>query len=352
MRIDRMIFRVRMLASVCCVASCGSNLPANPIREASLEFALEEIATYGTDVPLPDGSSQGAATFGGGALARILAVREDVHGNVYVLDSDYKKVAVYAPDGDFTRLVIGGYGEGPGEFRLPTSFDVASNGEVFVYDYALQRLSVFDPAGHFQRHYVLDRRLKDVLTTDSSIVGTIFAARENIVVAYSRATGERLEDYLSVTRDDRDFSPDGVVARLGRAEDGGILVARHRPAKWHRYGERPTLARGLDAISNRPPWVEGDSELEAGHTLGIGRLEPDLVVVLYVRKVEDPNYGRPGLFLDVFRSAGQYLGTVQFPVNYANAFMTSIDGTSFLLSVDDPPFPRVIRYRLVPISIK
>ncbi len=341
-----------LLGAMCAVVGCGAEPSADPDREASITFSLEEIGTYGTDV-LPVGdTTDGSGTFGRGALVQILAVREDAQGNVYVLDSDYKKIAVYRESGTFARLVLGGYGEGPGEFRLPTSFDVASNGEVFVYDYALQRISVFDSTGQFQRMHVLDRRLKDVLTTDSSIVGTVFAARDSVLVAYSRSTGARLGEYLSVASEDREYSPDGVVARLGRAADGDILVARHRPAKWYRYGASPRRAHGLDAIPNRPPWVEGDREREAGHTLGIGSLAPDLVVVLYLRKIDVPGYGPAGVFLDVFRDNGKYLGTARLPLENANAFATSTDRESFLVSVDVPPFARVIRYRLVQSTLE
>jgi DNA-binding beta-propeller fold protein YncE len=66
-------------------------------------------------------------------------------GNVYVPDTHYHRVVVYAPDGRLIRM-WGSNGRGPGEFIYPTDLAWDSKGHVFVSEYGdNDRIQVFDP---------------------------------------------------------------------------------------------------------------------------------------------------------------------------------------------------------------
>jgi hypothetical protein len=123
-------------------AGCESE---GPYRKPSDTFQIHVMQIYG-DSTAPDT----AKLFGGGMLAHVSDVVDDSAGNVYVLDSQYKKVSVFGSDGRLKRNIVGGLGEGPGEFKMPIALDVA-DGLVYVYDHALGRISVFDTLGDFKR---------------------------------------------------------------------------------------------------------------------------------------------------------------------------------------------------------
>ena len=70
-------------------------------------------------------------------------------GNVYLADTHYQRVMVYAPDGRHLRQ-WGEQGKGPGQFIYPTDVAFDEKGNVFVSEYGdNDRIQVFTPAGTF-----------------------------------------------------------------------------------------------------------------------------------------------------------------------------------------------------------
>jgi hypothetical protein len=69
--------------------------------------------------------------------------------SLFVLDRAFQKIAVFRPSGAFDRVILGGRGEGPGEFRLPVAMTMLANGRLAVLDYDLARVNLYDSrAGH------------------------------------------------------------------------------------------------------------------------------------------------------------------------------------------------------------
>ena len=74
----------------------------------------------------------------------------DGSGNLHVLDNAAYRVVVIGPDGQLVRTV-GRQGEGPGEFRAPTSLVVWRDGTFAVEDNGHFAFQVFDPDGTLAR---------------------------------------------------------------------------------------------------------------------------------------------------------------------------------------------------------
>lgn len=77
----------------------------------------------------------------------------DAAANLYVLDRVSHRVVVVDQDGALVRTV-GQAGEGPGEFREPTSLAVFGDGSLAVFD--IDRISSFDPEGEFRAGVAVD----------------------------------------------------------------------------------------------------------------------------------------------------------------------------------------------------
>ncbi|MGH7500368.1 MAG: 6-bladed beta-propeller [Longimicrobiales bacterium] len=86
-------------------------------------------------------------------LSDIAAIALHGPDDLYVLDADYRKIAVFDSAGNLRRVILGGSGEGPGEFHNPGSLSVALDGRIFVLDES-QRVSVFSPEGEFMRSFL------------------------------------------------------------------------------------------------------------------------------------------------------------------------------------------------------
>ena len=82
-------------------------------------------------------------------LGKPVGVTVGPDGNIYVPDTHYQRVIVYAPDGTELRR-WGRQGTGPGEFIFPTDVAFDSRGRVFVSEYGdHDRIQVFDDAGNY-----------------------------------------------------------------------------------------------------------------------------------------------------------------------------------------------------------
>ena len=82
------------------------------------------------------------------SFGRVTDVAFDGAGNAHILDRGAERIVVVAPDGSFVRMV-GGSGEGPGEFRSPSSLHVYRDGAYVVG--SLTSIDVFAPGGEHLR---------------------------------------------------------------------------------------------------------------------------------------------------------------------------------------------------------
>lgn len=71
-------------------------------------------------------------------------------GSVVVVDQSVPSVVIYPASG-VEAVHLGGVGSGPGEYREPNLIDVASNGDVTIYDPALRRIGVYRRDGTSRR---------------------------------------------------------------------------------------------------------------------------------------------------------------------------------------------------------
>jgi hypothetical protein len=107
--IERRSTLLALLALACAAAAaaCG-NAPAH----TTVDIADLSVLAHAEEVWI------GSTTDPDSGFSRIRRVRVSATGEVYVLDGSAKEVRVFGPDGRRLR-VIGGPGEGPGEFSFP-----------------------------------------------------------------------------------------------------------------------------------------------------------------------------------------------------------------------------------------
>ncbi len=108
--------------------------PAEPIEPLSTSV-LKELWRIGGDTDDED------EFFG-----VISQIQTDEAGNIYLLDSQLNQVKVFSRDGEFIRD-IGREGEGPGEFRSPTSMFFTRDGNVAVLQLAPGKIVLLTPEG-------------------------------------------------------------------------------------------------------------------------------------------------------------------------------------------------------------
>jgi len=79
-------------------------------------------------------------------FSRITGVTRLGDGTILVADDAAQEVRFFAPDGRVTA-VVGGRGEGPGEFAVLSGLGTAPSGGAWAYDFSLRRITWLSPEG-------------------------------------------------------------------------------------------------------------------------------------------------------------------------------------------------------------
>lgn len=80
------------------------------------------------------------------SFGEVTAVAFGPDGRLHVLDRLARRVVVFGPGGEFLH-VVGGPGQGPGEFQLPSAITVDGEGHVWVGDLLGSKVELFGPEG-------------------------------------------------------------------------------------------------------------------------------------------------------------------------------------------------------------
>lgn len=126
--------------ALACLVTAAQSATAQE-RDRNLEAGFPEVYRAG-GVSAPDWAQFTDPT----------AMAFDGSGNLFVLDMGADEVVVIGPGGELVRM-IGGAGEGPGEFQLATDMVVWRDGRMAVADGGHNAYQVFSPTGELE-HFV------------------------------------------------------------------------------------------------------------------------------------------------------------------------------------------------------
>jgi hypothetical protein len=117
--------------------------PAFP-KEGVVLYALREELAIG-------GEGKGAES----VLNRPQYLDVDAEGNIYILDWGDVEFKVFAPDGRHLRS-FGKKGQGPGDFDIPASFELAADGRIFLLSGRQNQMIILDSAGKYLSSFRVD----------------------------------------------------------------------------------------------------------------------------------------------------------------------------------------------------
>lgn len=290
---------------------------------------------------------------GGGVLSRPIGLAEGRDSSLFVLDADYQKVAVFSWDGGFQRVIIGGYGEGPGEFVSPYDIDLDESGRLFVFDGHNNRVTIFDESGLYSSSF--NAKMTNTVGMKAE-GGEVFIQRyfpprtsDYFVQTFSE-DGDPGWEFARATAQDADLQFHGARGSLGKGRSGEILFAYPAPSTWttsNRPQERVGVAFHPDA--------RGEQVSENGFNLVVTRVGVRGIAGLPDGRVVISWFSRPtrevprSYHLDVMTSEGGYLGSYEFPDSILPGRMIpSRIGPYLYFTSHGGLIPGVWRFRLVP----
>jgi hypothetical protein len=285
---------------------------------------------------------------GGAAFASINGVAEGRDGTIWVLDLLDRKLVLLAPDG-LLLTVLGGNGEGPGEFRRPARLAIDRSGAVHVWDQALSRLTTFGTAGSLLSSTIV----KTSGLVDFAIAGdTAWFVRPMIrpshaVVGVLLGTGRVVDSFAPLSARDLEIAAFGSPGNVVVLPDGQPVYLGPRPVQVRMRGASGSTVLGVD----RFPSAQG-TQLERGTRMApvaIRASDANLqreIVVLY----SSTPFGRDGAprdsryFLEVLDASGQSIATTELPVENAGTVAWTRDREVLVGVVDE--VPRVWRLKV------
>lgn len=229
-----------------------------------------------------------------GLFAYSPLVMRDSRGNWYATSNTdgLKQVGVFDPDGRLKK-VLGGLGEGPGEFTIINHIVVDSGDTLYVYDHAQLRRSVFDPGHEFVRTERIPAFMRDMVPLPSGhmIVNSTIRTADGVdwPLHLIGADGGVLQTFGNETASSR---PDDSFLELRAiAVDGeGVLwVAPKNAYELSAYsmaGTRlePTNRRYRRQVDWFQPWTEPSRGAEPPkpnvNQIAFGPEDPSLLWVL------------------------------------------------------------------------
>lgn len=290
-------------------------------------------------------------------LGKPRAVAESHDGQVFVLDSDWKRISVHSiHDGSLLRLVGNGYGVGPGQFALPVDMEFADS-LLFVLDYELRRISVYDTSGTF----IKDIPVEGVYARSFALVDHHFWIKlmfpdEGRAVAVLDNDGKHVRNVVRLNRHDRQLYESGAGGELSASRFGDAIIYVHGDGGLQStvdatFDETLVMlappARILSETTNGValPWL-----LPSRAVLGVTVLANGwtvlLVSTLDASALRDPSEIRPTYLLAVYEADGGLLGKAPLEEKGMPLAVNGGLGDPSVYVSFTGEIPRVVRFRL------
>lgn len=215
---------------------------------AAPRLIVESVQTYGY-ASISDASAELTALereYEAGVLGSVADVAEGPDSMVYIADRDFQKIAVFSRNGAFDRLILGGYGEGPGEFIRLRSISVSRDGRLAALDEGLNRISIFAPDDELETTFGVGAitPLQIAFVGDTILVLDWFKTGEPAIHMFS-AQGDSLGTLVDASTRAAHFSEFGSPGALAQGA-GTALYASPMPGEWRTIRGRAVEQHGQE----------------------------------------------------------------------------------------------------------
>lgn len=341
-----------MLAFV--VVACGPESDSSAIDTPEYlipDWTLEEVASYGWESLADSGRtlSEVDRRFAGAVLGEPLDVFEGSDGTVYVVDASFRKVVAFEPDGTFEGLILGGFGEGPGEFVRPRSIASVTAGDLWVFDQLKGRLSHFGANGELIGTGALRfGRTLDITGTHQGLFANRAMVDTSYVIALLTGDGDTHVPLVYPTSAELIAVGGRGAGAVGAAPDGSVIYGSPIVGQWRRVDSGgASELRGAPLFRSQAPVHWTDQFGNRRTTLlqeiwAAGQFRDGRILLYYV--VRPRPGGDPDFRLALFDSVQGYLGSHRVEADMGTFTHSLREPDVFVVRSD--PYPRIVRLRI------
>lgn len=316
---------------------------------ATFEVVLSPLASLGWETSDHHTAYTGLdAKLGGGLLGRIVDIAESPSGDILVLDGEYHKVASFDLVGRFKRVILGGYGQGPGEFIAPRSLSVDERGRLYVLDRSRLDIQAFSPDGALLHsiHLPYTNPLQAVAFGGRLYVRRFVLSGRPAVMVHD-STGAVVDSIAVLDRRTSDFMAFGEGGRLAR-DSADVLYGLATPGRWLRLASGSDLGRDLEPKIQPVLLREGKRNSRAlpVGVRGISPLSPDETAILWDRKIYGGQTTDIANLLTVLSPDGRVITTGRVAGGSVRLMVGSAIEPYTLLLARSEPYPHVAIVRV------
>ena len=328
---------------------------------ATPRLSVEVVQTYGAaDLSAGSAITSLDTAHAADVLSNIADVAEGPDSTVYVADRDYQKVVVFQRDGTYDRVIVGGYGEGPGEFVRIRSISVSPDGRLAVLDEGNNRVSIFGPDDELDTTFDVGsvRPLQIAFAGDTILLMHWHgSADDRAIIAFS-TDGDSLGSLIDLSARDVHFAEFGSAGVLAQGTaTGTTLYAPAMPGQWTVLGQDGTAehhgremfpeVQGLTLHDDRGPLLRMPVS-----TRDVGISQDGSVFVAFTHHPDPTNIQsrRFDLYVARFTKSDELAGLAEVSSVVGPAMVREISGLGNEIygGVIDP-FPHVKRVRLTQV---
>ncbi|MXZ74433.1 MAG: hypothetical protein F4207_04605 [Gemmatimonadetes bacterium] len=299
----------------------------------------------------------------GRSFASVFGITTDRSGNIYIADSDRKQISKFDESGAF-QTAVGSLGVGPLQFRSPVDMALDDEGRLFVLDFELDRVTVFNPdltfADIWSTQVTKPRRIR--IDAEGNVLIFVIT-QHDLIYKYSPEGDPITKFYNPMETLRRSGTLKEFIAYSDAAmettEDGYVVVSARHPY-WIRKFDR---VNGLELEFNRTTsfdmkpmarWTTTRRPPPVGLSGGLAVL-PDGRIVNSIQYQEFEQVGLNAIgmprlqmtkldrWFDFFRPDGKWEMTAQFDV-VGVPMHVDRQGRIYFAELEED---RVVRYHFV-----
>ena len=330
--------RIYKEAGVTVIESKGSGLWGDKINE---KIAFKENLTLG--------SEEGKEHL---VFHSELDIAVDSELNLYVLDIRNHRLLKFDKMGNFIWKK-GRKGQGPGEFRNPSSIVVNSSKEIWILD-SSSLIHLFDVQGKYQRTINLIERCRSFqfLPDGRLFVNKSTRGQMGFSAEFYSSEGNFLEKFSDEYRFGEDL-PSWAGGSVGgggfKFLDSKIYMILPDKYEIREYDLKGRLLRKIKRdIKLKPPVLKKFQSgfiMRALNVIGPCFLYKEKMLLNTLMLVEEKGEGEVefNIILDFFNEKGKFLGSYELP---EETRLSTIDSNNNFYFIQEYPYPKIIRSTL------
>ena len=301
---------------------------------------------------------------GGYKFEFIRSFRVDEAENIYVIDFKARKLLKFDKQGKLA-WAQGKFGQGPGEFQLPSGIELGKNDTVLVYDLGNKRIAYYSLNGELLKEYSTAKH-PTLTRVDDDSKGFLYGVKYFVDEVNRKASFNRFDQNFDIIneiyRKETDFVPNQVyfypmVIFFRIRNDDLVLFANSWEYTFYLASGNGEIKKIIRNEYKPVKYTEADKKREFEERYGGRTLPPELKFIfpdyyppiehlliddqdnIFVRTYERTKDGAH--YYDYFDAEGRYIAS--FPMKET---IFCIRGDRFYtLEEDEEGYQKIVRYR-------